>query len=255
MRRLLTYLLFLVPLLIAIEPPVMLAVTTKPSTDVETSPSTDPDTSAYTFHCPTNGECKFFDSEPPNTACTTEGWTATSGVDADMCDNRRFNADGSDGTETLTRTDFTGHTDSTTVDIIFDVEYRGNQGGTTAETTVALGTSASPSECIMVLATNGLPESSLLNATLWGSPLFENVGDRVQIMMRYDAASGVCHGWVDNIGVRPGIGELNFQADQTEASTSGSGQVFDTVELENADGNINIIIRHFAWCAPGPCLF
>ena len=262
MRRLLTYLLFLVPLLIAIEPPVMLAVTTKPSTDVETSPSTDPDTSAYTFHCPTNGECKFFDSEPPNTACTTEGWTATSGVDADMCDNRRFNGDGSDGDEHLTRTDFTGHTNSTTVELIFDIEYINDQGTNTNSAMVNMGTAASQSQCRIEMAIpNGLPESlrfavegsTTQLSNRFRSPRDRFGGTRLQFMMRYDAADGVCSFWADHFGSRPGTGALS-SGTVTQTSEDGASQVFDTVFISNAAGNTNIIIRNFAWCAPGPCL-
>ncbi len=250
-KHLALLLLFLVPLLIAIEPPVMLGVTTKQEIDAKTEVTTEVDTRSYQFHCPTNGVCKFVDTELPDTLCSTEDWSAVIGEDADVCDNRRFNGDGSDGRERVLRTDLAGHTDSTTVDIILDIEYRGNQEVSTASAFLTVGTAASPVQCLVGVTSNGPPEDLGMTGASIAVSAFRNIGDRLQIMMRYDAVSGNCEIWVDKFGVRPGTGEL---ANGTVAATSGTDQVFTSVRIENAVGRIDIIIRNFAWCAPGPCL-
>jgi len=136
------------------------------------------------------------------------------------------------------------------VQVVFESEYVGDETGAVSNELVMLGRLASPEFCTFDITTSGLPEDILILGGGTLSNAFEAIGDRLQFAVEYNATVGQCEYWIDPIGTTPGTGSLH-----NETVAAAAANTLDSIRLDNARGDIQIFIRNFAWCAPGPCVF
>ncbi len=253
MRRLLTYLLFLVPLLIAIEPPVMLAVTTAPKTKVEVEVSRAVDIASWTFRCPLNNDlCKFHQGTLVTQACTNDDWTVTAGADAAMCLHQRFNGlvDLDNEIEVLTTST---HTGGATAQVSFDMVIGGNGAGGASGPVVSMLTSGSAIICAVRIYDSafGPFRITLLSGT---NPIETGtvpdlnllIGVKYTFHLEYDGTGDTCTINVDPFGVRPGTGSLT-----TDTAPGSADQEFRIITIENSEQAVLLNVWNVTTCTGG----